>query len=59
MDTQVSDRDGFVFRDADGNEAHFMPCALDGSQRERAFSGALRQLRPDWTVGDTRDGGEA
>lgn len=48
-------RDGFVFHDSEGTERHFMPCTKSESERERALSGILRQMRDDWTVTDTRD----
>lgn len=52
----MSDRDGFIFRDIEtAEERHFMPCALEGSMRERSLSGVLRQCRDDWYVVDTRD----
>jgi hypothetical protein len=47
-------RDGFVIRDFDGNEVHFVPCAYGGSQREKVERGLLAKTRDDLIVADTR-----
>lgn len=52
---EIMRRDGFIFRDENGVERHFMACSKIGTDRERAFMGALRQCRDDWTIEDTRD----
>jgi hypothetical protein len=49
-----SDRDGFVIRDFDGNEVHFIACTYDGSVRERVERGLLMKTRDDLIVADTR-----
>lgn len=51
----TSKRDGFVVRDDKGEEIHFVACAHTGSNRERVLMGMLRNLRENYTIGDTRD----
>lgn len=47
-------RDGFIVRDYDGNEVHFVACTDNGSQRERVERGLLMKTRDDLLVVDTR-----
>jgi len=50
-------RDGFEVVGLDSGEVvHFVPCAFEGRQRERALSGLLINMRADCFARDTRDG---
>ena len=54
----MAERDGFIIRDENGVEQHFMACSQNGSMRDRAANGLLRKLIEagrDWTFEDTRD----
>ncbi len=52
----MADRDGFIIRDAEGAEIHFVPCVKNGSAREMVFEGMCRRvIETDNYVCDTRD----
>lgn len=51
---ETKERDGFVIRDYDGNEVHFVACTYNDSQRERVERGLLMKTRDDLIVADTR-----
>lgn len=50
----IQKRDGFVIRDFEGKEVHFIRCEYNGSQRERVERGVLAKTRDDLIVADTR-----
>lgn len=54
MAAKTEKRDGFVIRDYEGKEVHFVPSEHNGSQRERAERGLLMKTRDDLIVVDTR-----